>query len=51
MEKENKKTENKYLSLEKKRIIDLVEFCYNNDPRIIAEQNAIDEEKAKIAKA
>lgn len=51
MENENKKKEKKYLSLEKKRILDLVEFCYQNDPRIIAELKAAEDAKAAISNA
>jgi DnaJ family protein C protein 2 len=51
MENENKKKEKKYLNLEKKRILDLVDFCYQNDPRIIAENKAAEDAKAEIANA
>lgn len=51
MENENKKVEKKYVSIEKGRIIKLIEFCYNNDPRIIAETKAIEDEKEAVKKA
>jgi len=48
MENENRKNQKQHLKTERKRILDLVEFMYKNDPRVIAEDAAIAAEKERI---
>jgi DnaJ family protein C protein 2 len=48
MENENRKISKKHHNAERKRIITLVEFCYDNDPRIIAEDAIIEAEKERV---
>jgi hypothetical protein len=52
MEKQNKKVREVYDKEERKRIMDLVDRAYNNDPRIRAERAREQAEKdaAKLAK-
>jgi len=51
MEKENKKLREKHNKKERSRIMKLVDLAYKYDPRIKAENEKLEEEKAKAKKA
>jgi hypothetical protein len=48
MESENKKTNKHYDKIERKRLIELIEHCYDNDPRIQRELKEEQDAKDKI---
>jgi DnaJ family protein C protein 2 len=50
MQKENQKLKSKKNDEEKKRIRDLVDLAYKNDPRVIIEEKKIAEEKERLKK-
>jgi hypothetical protein len=47
MEAENRRRRKEYVNAERKRLIKLTEFAYNNDPRIQRELREVEEAKQR----